>query len=158
MIAEGLSAEGNSMVRIGMTSVACLAAGAVAIGVSASVAQAEETGEKTEKKEAFGRLSVDEVEKLVGTGDVSVFDNNSESRYAKGHVPTAKWVRYDEVKPADLPAAKDRTLVFYCGSETCGACHTAAASALKLGYTKVYIMPAGIAGWEKAKKKVERAA
>jgi rhodanese-related sulfurtransferase len=29
-------------------------------------------------------------------------------------------------------------------------------SAAKLGYKKVYVLPAGIAGWEKANKPVEK--
>jgi rhodanese-related sulfurtransferase len=34
------------------------------------------------------------------------------------------------------------------------ACHSGAKAALALGYTSVYIMPAGIAGWEKNGKPV----
>jgi rhodanese-related sulfurtransferase len=36
------------------------------------------------------------------------------------------------------------------------ACHQAAREAVKLGYKSVYIMPAGIKGWEKAGKTVEK--
>jgi len=36
------------------------------------------------------------------------------------------------------------------------ACHEAARAAVKLGYTQVFIMPAGIQGWEKAGKPVEK--
>jgi rhodanese-related sulfurtransferase len=36
------------------------------------------------------------------------------------------------------------------------ACHQAARAAVQLGYKNVFIMPAGIAGWEKAKKPVEK--
>jgi rhodanese-related sulfurtransferase len=61
----------------------------------------------------------------------------------------------DDVKPDDLPADKSATLVFYCGGEKCMACHKAAEMALELGYKNVNIMPAGISGWEKAKKKLE---
>jgi rhodanese-related sulfurtransferase len=35
------------------------------------------------------------------------------------------------------------------------ACHTGAVSAVKLGYKNVFILPAGIMGWEKARKPVE---
>jgi rhodanese-related sulfurtransferase len=35
------------------------------------------------------------------------------------------------------------------------ACHEGAGSALKLGYKKVFVLPAGIAGWKKAGKPVE---
>ena len=36
------------------------------------------------------------------------------------------------------------------------ACHVAARAAVKYGYTKVFVMPAGIVGWEKAGKAVEK--
>ena len=36
------------------------------------------------------------------------------------------------------------------------ACHQAARAAVKLGYTKVFVMPAGSAGWEKAGKPMEK--
>jgi len=36
------------------------------------------------------------------------------------------------------------------------ACHQAARAAVKLGYTNVYIMSAGIQGWQKAEKPVEK--
>jgi rhodanese-related sulfurtransferase len=36
------------------------------------------------------------------------------------------------------------------------ACHGAARRAVTAGYQNVFIMPAGIAGWEKAGKKVEK--
>jgi rhodanese-related sulfurtransferase len=36
------------------------------------------------------------------------------------------------------------------------ACHEAARAAVKYGYTNVFVMPSGIAGWEKAGKPVEK--
>jgi rhodanese-related sulfurtransferase len=36
------------------------------------------------------------------------------------------------------------------------ACHQAARAAVNLGYTKVFIMSAGIQGWQKAGKPVEK--
>ena len=36
------------------------------------------------------------------------------------------------------------------------ACHQAAREAVKLGYTKVFVMSAGIQGWQKAGKPVEK--
>ncbi len=96
------------------------------------------------QKESFGRLTVDQVQQLIDSKAAYIFDNNSPDRYAQGHVPTAKWVAFDDVKPADLPADKSATLIFYCGGERCIACHKAAEMALELGYKNVNIMPAGI--------------
>lgn len=36
------------------------------------------------------------------------------------------------------------------------ACHEAAREAVKHGYKNVFVMPAGIQGWEKAGKPVEK--
>jgi rhodanese-related sulfurtransferase len=36
------------------------------------------------------------------------------------------------------------------------ACHEAARAAVKYGYTKVFVMPAGSMGWEKAGKPTEK--
>jgi rhodanese-related sulfurtransferase len=126
-----------------------LAAGILALG--ALVARAESTSE-----EPFGRLTVDQVEKGVGDRSLSVFDNNGKERYTQGHVPSAKWLSIADIKESDLPADKDKAVVFYCGNEQCMACHSGAKAAIKYGFKKVYIMPAGIAGWEKAGKPVEK--
>jgi rhodanese-related sulfurtransferase len=112
------------------------------------------------KAEAFKRMTVDEVaakveEAKAGKIKFYVFDNNSKDRFSKSHVPTAAWVSSDSIKATDLPAEKDATLVFYCASEQCSACHVGAEAAVKLGYKNVFIMPAGIKGWEDAKKPVE---
>jgi len=129
-------------------------AAAVAAFTAPAVAFAEDAG-STEKKNAFGRLTIDQVNELIAKKDGYIFDNNSKATYAKGHVPTAKWVAFNDLTADDLPANKDAKLVFYCGDERCGACHVAARTAVDLGYKNVFIMPAGIAGWQKAKQKLE---
>jgi rhodanese-related sulfurtransferase len=110
------------------------------------------------EKEPFQRLTVDEVQKLVGQKDVAIYDNNNAERFAKGHVPGAKNVSPRELTAADLPANKDAKLVFYCANEKCMACHEGAKKAIELGYKNVFIMPQGIMGWEKAGKPVEKKA
>lgn len=70
-----------------------------------------------EKKDAFGSLTVDEVQAHIAKGDVSIFDNNSKKRWADEHVPTAKWVDYKKIEAQDLPQDKSRLLVFYCANE-----------------------------------------
>ena len=70
-----------------------------------------------EKEKGFGELSVDQVVAMVGKPGVYVYDNNRHEEYVKGHVPTAKWVDYDNVTAGDLPADKEATLIFYCHNE-----------------------------------------
>ena len=69
-----------------------------------------------DENEGFGSLTVDQVADHVAKGDASVFDNNPKDMFAKGHVPTAKWVDFKAVKESDLPKDKSRKLVFYCAN------------------------------------------
>jgi len=67
-------------------------------------------------EEGFSDLTIDQVADLIAKKDADIFDNNSKEVYAKGHVPTAKWVAFQEVKESDLPTDKSRKLVFYCAN------------------------------------------
>lgn len=64
-------------------------------------------------------LTVDEVAAKIAAndGNVAVYDCNGKERFTKGHVPSARWVDYDNVTAADLPSNKGTLLVFYCASE-----------------------------------------
>jgi hypothetical protein len=80
------------------------------------------TEQPSSKEEAFGRMSVEDVEAKLkeakeGKAAFHVFDNNAKSVYDKAHVPGAKWVDHENVKATDLPADKEATLVFYCANE-----------------------------------------
>jgi len=70
----------------------------------------------SEAKEGFGSLTVDQVESLIAKKEADIYDNNSKERWQQSHVPSAKWVAFDEVKSTDLPNDKDRKLVFYCAN------------------------------------------
>ena len=83
---------------------------------------ASQPAEKEKEKDPFGMLTLDEVEARLkdareGKGAIAIFDNNSEERFKKSHVPTARWVKFDAVTAADLPADKATPLVFYCANE-----------------------------------------
>jgi hypothetical protein len=69
------------------------------------------------EQESFGELTVDQVAQLVQSKGADVFDNNSKDEWKQGHVPTAKWVAFNDVKASDLPQDKSRKLVFYCHNE-----------------------------------------
>jgi rhodanese-related sulfurtransferase len=81
---------------------------------------------------------------------VHVIDVNEADNYAFAHVPGAKLIPYDAITPEVLPADKSSKLVFYCWSPECPAAGMAAESAVKLGYTDVRCMHAGITGWQDA--------
>ena len=104
----------------------------------------------------FGQFTVQEVSALLSRGAATVFDANSKDEWARRHVPGAKWVEFSAFARQDLPAAKDRLLVFYCYNKRCLASHQAARHALEMGYSNVFIMPEGIQGWVKAGKPIEK--
>ena len=65
------------------------------------------------------------------------------SIFNKHHVRGATRVEYDQVKASDLPTDKSAPIVFYCMNERCGASPIAAKQARELGWTNVYLIPAG---------------
>ncbi len=89
----------------------------------ATAAPAKQVGDQPAKRSeprAIAEMSLDEVEarlKDPSKGKLHLFDNNTKDRWEKGHVPTAKWVAFNDVKAGDLPPEKDATLVFYCANE-----------------------------------------
>ena len=86
---------------------------ASAVALFACHARASEAA----KDEGFGKLTVDQVAGLIAKHGADVFDNNSKDEWAKGHVPGAKWLAFNDVKASDLPQDHSRTLVFYCHNE-----------------------------------------
>lgn len=115
----------------------------------------------SEPSDPFSRLTIAELsaklaDSHAGTLKLAVFDNNGLDTYKEGHIPGATWVQYDEIKASDLPADKSTMLVFYCYNEHCHASHIGARSAVKLGYSNVFVLPVGITGWKKAGKAIEK--
>jgi hypothetical protein len=65
-------------------------------------------------------LSIDEVSAKIAANDgkTFIYDNNSKDHYVQGHLPTARWVAFNKVTAADLPADKTATLIFYCAGRS----------------------------------------
>lgn len=70
------------------------------------------------KSDNLKTLTVDDVAARIAAkdGHTYVYDDNPQDRYAKGHLPGAKWM-HGEPTQADLPSDKGATLIFYCASE-----------------------------------------
>ena len=59
---------------------------------------------------------------------------------------------------ANLPAAKDTLLVFYCKGPKCGKSRIAAEKAMKLGYTNVMVYNEGLPAWAQHRYPLEKKA
>jgi rhodanese-related sulfurtransferase len=96
---------------------------------------------------AFIKKQIDEKAAMV------LVDSRPKARqYDKGHIPGAISIPDSEFdKMVDkLPADKATPLYFYCGGLQCKLSANSAEKAVKLGYTKVMMMPEGYPAWEKA--------
>ena len=102
------------------------------------------------------RLTIDEVEARLGQPGVYLYDANPREMYDEKHLPGARWIEWNHVTAGQLPSDRSATLIFYCAIDACSASHESAASAIKLGYRNVFVMPRGILGWKKAGKPIEK--
>lgn len=107
-----------SLRRAVVCSLAGAAALAVAPGCKANATDEPKAGAASEKKQELSELTVDQVSEGIAQKTLYVFDNNSKKVFAQGHVPTAKWVNYHDLKAEELPADKAARLVFYCANES----------------------------------------
>jgi hypothetical protein len=115
------------MIRTPSTLLALTAVGALAwpgLGCAKDRAPAptSQAAAAAPEKAAFGSLSIPELEAKLqaakaGELKLAIYDNNSKERFAKSHLPGAKWVNYQEYGENDLPQDKATTLVFYCANE-----------------------------------------
>lgn len=99
-------------------------------------------------------LSVDEVDDLITQGKALIIDVNPRRRWASGHLPGAINIDIGGFAEADLPADRDRILVFYCSEADHRASRWAAQKAARMGYLHIFTMPAGLRGWLAAGKRV----
>jgi Rhodanese-like domain len=90
-------------------------AAALSLAAFAFAGQAR-AAEARHEKEGFSDLTVDEVAGLIEKKEASVFDNNQKERFDKSHVPSAVWLKFNEVQASDLPKDLERKLVFYCAN------------------------------------------
>lgn len=78
---------------------------------------------------------------------IEVIDVNSRSSWLAAHIPGARHVDPATLTESDLPAERDRTLVFYCSNPLCRKAPLAARRARQMGFSAVLVLAAGITGW-----------
>jgi rhodanese-related sulfurtransferase len=129
---------------------------ALALALGLGCAHSTATGASAASTESELRpVTVAELARLIEQGGVAVIDTNSAESFERGHIPGARWAEYDQITASALPSDRAARVVFYCHNEQCTACHTAARQAIALGYSNVFILPAGIVGWTGAGRPVE---
>lgn len=102
-------------------------------------------------------ISITDLKAAVAAKSVTVLDANGTESWQAGHVPGAIDFATNKDKLASLlPQDKGALIVAYCGGPKCGAYKAAAAAAVKLGYTNVKHLSAGISGWKKAGEGLEK--
>lgn len=84
------------------------------------------------------------------TGMVLVDSRPRKAKYDKGHIPSAISIpdTYFDEQIDQLPADKNKLLVFYCGGLHCKLSHKSAAKAIGLGYTNVKVFAEGYPAWK----------
>lgn len=101
-------------------------------------------------------LSPDAVADRLGDASFHVYDCNALDGYRAGHLPGAIWVDPAGLTARALPKDPRAAVVFYCSGERCTACLAGAERAAQLGLEDVYVMRAGIEGWQRTGRPVER--
>lgn len=99
-------------------------------------------------------VSISHVKKMIDSkAKMVLIDSRPKKRkYDKGHIPGAISIpdmSFDKMTDK-LPTDKTTPLYFYCGGMKCKLSPNSAKKAIKLGYTKVNIIPEGYPGWKKA--------
>ena len=103
-------------------------------------------------------ISIGDLEKAIKAGKVVVIDvNGKNSQDKRGVIPTAVSFKDAKTLAKQLAKSKKDTLVVaYCGGPTCNAYKKGASAAAALGFKNVKHLSAGISGWLKAGKELEK--
>jgi rhodanese-related sulfurtransferase len=131
---------------------------AVLVAAAAIGCSKNDKAPAAESSDKISSVSVDELDQALQKGDCQAVDANGEgTRKKMGVIPNAILLTDSDTFTArELPADKQKPLVFYCANTHCGASHEAAGKALTAGYVNVKVLPAGIAGWVEAGKKIQK--
>jgi len=94
-------------------------------------------------------ISPREAAEIISASDVDVVDVRDLSEWSSGHIPNARLVPLDQLR-ADPENALPRkeSIIFVCARGVRSL--TAAKLAERLGFSKVFSVDGGTAGWAKA--------
>lgn len=92
-------------------------------------------------------ISPDGVHQMMQNESVTIIDVNSRRSWIKARIPGALNLAPTDYDASELPDEKGTALVFYCSNYFCRKAPKAARRAVKMGYSNVQVMSAGISGW-----------
>ena len=103
-------------------------------------------------------ISITDLDKAIKSGKVVVIDVNGAKSFTKrGHIPGAvSFTGAKDLAKQLATADKGALVVANCGGPSCSAYKRGASAAEKLGFKNVKHLSAGISGWIKAGKKLEK--
>ncbi len=97
----------------------------------------------------YKEVNADQLKTMMSSGDPLVVFPLSNIEFKDMHISGSVNIPLHKLKE-DLPADKNRELVFYCLGVKCTASWRAAEKAVKLGYANVYAFRAGLPAWVEA--------
>ena len=104
--------------------------------------------------EPFKRISPQEAQELIDSGQVSVVDVREAWEYANGHIPNARLVPLNKIISAAAQHVEGDNIVFVCevGQRSAVAAEFAAA----LGKQHVYNLEGGTSAWRELGFPIEK--
>lgn len=93
-------------------------------------------------------ISAREAADIIATDDVDVVDVRDEQEWLTGHIPHARVVPLDQLRADPERALQRDSIIFVCARGMRSL--TAAKLAERLGFSKLYSLDGGTAGWAKA--------
>ena len=82
--------------------------------------------------------------------DLVLVDARDRVQYEREHIPGAINISYVAIRPGAQLPPRDARVVVYCSDADCPISEYAYRSLQSLGFTEVYDMRAGLAGWKTA--------
>ena len=108
----------------------------------------------SQTKTPFGVIDRASIQSLQKSGNRFQLWNVLTTQYYKAdkNLPGSRWVPLDGItaESAAKLAAKDETIVVYCGGPQCPQSRQAAEKLASLGYEKVFAYEGGIQDWVEA--------
>jgi rhodanese-related sulfurtransferase len=93
-------------------------------------------------------LSPQEARDIIARGEVDIIDVRDADEWTAGHIPDARLVPLDELRADPERALRRDSILFVCAKGLRSI--TAAKLAERLGFSKVFSLEGGTAGWSRA--------